>query len=252
MNVDDYFDDLQAFEGMTTWLYCDVRGFVTVGIGNLVSSPESCMALPFYRKGIDLNATDGEKAAGWRKVKAAYDKTKSAAYYQGVCDLRLELDFVKGLCARRLTMEFIPGIKRLLHDFDDFPLPARKALVDLAYNLGVGGLSKFVTLLDACQRQDWEVAARSCGRKGAREKRNLWTAQMFIDAAAAPPPLLDLPPPVPSPQPLLAVAPPHPVAAALPWYARPDTGLLGLFVRALFWAAKAVSAIFGPSERKKP
>lgn len=30
------------------------------------------------------------------------------------------------------------------------------------------------------------------------------------------------------------------------------TWLLGLFVRALLAAARAVSAIFGPSERKKP
>jgi len=250
MNVDDYFDDLQAFEGCTTWLYCDVRGYVTIGIGNLVSSPESCMALPFVRKKTDLHATDGEKAAGWRAVKAAYDKTKSAAFYQGVTDLRLDLPYVKSLCARRLTMEFVPGIKRLLHDFDDFPLSARKALVDLAYNLGVGGLSKFVTLLGACQARDWELAARSCGRKGAREKRNLWTAQMFVDAAAeAEKTPLDLPPP-PSPEPLLAVAAPAPVVTAPAWYARPDTALLGLFVRALLWAVGAVSALFGTKEKR--
>jgi hypothetical protein len=27
---------------------------------------------------------------------------------------------------------------------------------------------------------------------------------------------------------------------------------LGQFVRALFWVVRAISAIFGPSERKKP
>ena len=160
MNIDDYFDDLQSFEGCTTWLYCDVRGYVTVGIGNLVASPEACMALPFVRKKLDLHATDAEKTAGWRKVKAAYDKGKSAAYYKTVCDLRLDLDHVKALCARRIETEFVPGIKRVLHGFDDFPLPARRALVDLAYNLGVGGLSKFVNLLAACQARDWAAAAR--------------------------------------------------------------------------------------------
>jgi hypothetical protein len=30
------------------------------------------------------------------------------------------------------------------------------------------------------------------------------------------------------------------------------TWLLGLFVRALLWAVRAVSAIFGSSERKRP
>ena len=35
-----------------------------------------------------------------------------------------------------------------------------------------------------------------------------------------------------------------------PWYTRPATLLLGLFVRALFWAAKAVSWICGTKEKR--
>ena len=41
MDIGDYFDDLEAHEGCCQWLYCDSRGFVTVGIGNLVASAVS-------------------------------------------------------------------------------------------------------------------------------------------------------------------------------------------------------------------
>jgi GH24 family phage-related lysozyme (muramidase) len=184
MNVDDYFQDLVQWEGCTTWMYCDVRGYVTVGIGNLLATEDAAIGLPFFRRVNRLHATDAEKGAGWRTVKSAYDGSKSAAFYRDVTTLRLEEDYVKDLVGRRLESEFIPGIKRLLHDFDGFPLPARKALVDLAYNLGVGGLAKFHHLMAACQERDWAAAAGQCHRSTSRDSRNAWTAQMFIDADA--------------------------------------------------------------------
>jgi hypothetical protein len=127
MDIGDYFDDLEAHEGCCQWLYCDSRGFVTVGIGNLVASADAAKAYPFVHRDTNAWATDDEKAAGWQTIKDAFDATKSAAFYAGKCDLRLALDYVKSLVSTRLANEFIPGLVRLCPQFSTFPssCPAR-------------------------------------------------------------------------------------------------------------------------------
>lgn len=180
-DVSDYFDDLVQFEGCTTWLYCDTRGFVTIGIGNLVSSPDACAKLPLV--GADESpASDEAKRAAWACVTDAFTSEKSAEFYRHLTVERLPLSEAQALVAQRLELEFIPGIRQLCHDFDAWPLPARKAIVDMAYNLGIGGLAKFHNLISACQNQDWAAAAHECHRSTSRDSRNAWTMTQFIDA----------------------------------------------------------------------
>ena len=191
MNFSDYFDDLQAHEGCMTWLYCDNRGFVTTGIGNLVASADACAALPWFHAannpaGGPVPAADGEKRSAYTKVMNAFWLIKpSAMQYRSISDLRLTLDFVVGLVGQRLETEFVPGIQELCPDFDEFPLSARRALVDLAYNLGVHGLSNFQMLLAACNARDWATAARQCHRSTSRDSRNDWTAEMFASCSGS-------------------------------------------------------------------
>jgi len=184
MNVADYFDDLDAHEGCVPWMYCDSRGFVTVGIGNLVSSPAIAATLPFRHVNGE-GALPTERETAWARVNDAYKPNRSAAAYREVTDLRLSQDFMRDLVASRLAGEFIPGIQRLCPGFDTMPLPARRALVDMAYNLGVHGLAMFPHMLAAVNAGDWEMAANQCHRSTCRDTRNAWTAQMFVDAAIA-------------------------------------------------------------------
>ena len=184
-NTSDYFDDLQAHEGCCTWLYCDSRGYVTTGIGNLVADADACASLPWQHAlsnvgGSPAPVPDEPKRTAYANVLNAFGPTKpSAMSYRSISDLRLTLDFVVGLVEQRLEAEFIPGIQELCPSFDEFPLPARRALVDMAYNLGVHGLSHFNLMLTACNARDWATAARQCHRSTCRDSRNDWTAQMF-------------------------------------------------------------------------
>lgn len=170
-------------EGCTTWLYCDVRGYPTIGIGNLVASPAAAIALPF-RDTFGATPTEDDKREAWKTVVGAFDKSHSAAFYKHLTTLRLTDDFVYQLAATRLERDFLPGIRKLCHDFDAWPETAQRAIVDMAYNLGVHGLSHFVNLLGACQAQDWAAAAHECHRSTCRDSRNAWTMTMFIDAEA--------------------------------------------------------------------
>jgi GH24 family phage-related lysozyme (muramidase) len=188
----EYFDDLEAHEGCTTWLYCDDRGFVTIGIGNLVADADHCASLPFFHRLSPANApptavTDDDKRSAYERVKNAFDNSKSAAFYAGLTDLRLTTEYVTDLVGTRLANDFLPGITRLCPNFDTFPAPARRALVDMAYNLGVHGLGMFPHMLAACNAGDWAMAAGQCHRSSCRDTRNAWTAQCFIDAEVATP-----------------------------------------------------------------
>lgn len=174
----DYFGDLAAHEGCCTWLYCDAWGNATTGIGNLVADADACAALPW-------TGTDDPRDVYTRVLNAFGPVKPGSSAYANLSDLRLTLDVVTGLVSQRLEAEFLPGLRRLCPGFDGFPLAARRALVDMAYNLGVGGLAKFVHLLAACNAGDWETAEAQCHRSTCRDSRNGWTANMFAAAAAA-------------------------------------------------------------------
>ena len=185
LNISDYFADLQAHEYATTWLYCDRLGYVTIGIGCRVFNADAAAALPW------ATGKDDPRAA-WLRVHNAFGPAKpSALYYQSFSDLRLTMDAVTAMVAQRLETEFMPCLYRLCPGFDGFPLPARRALVDMAWQYGdessTRGLAGFPSMLAACNSDppDWATAAiESHGECSA--ERNAWRAQMFEEAASAP------------------------------------------------------------------
>jgi GH24 family phage-related lysozyme (muramidase) len=91
---------------------------------------------------------------------------------------------VNRLTEHRIIGEFVPGLRGIFSDFDGYPLPARRALLDLAYNLGVHGVSKFTHLIAACESGNWHTAAEECSTKNGRVDRNEWRSAMFLEAAS--------------------------------------------------------------------
>src|SRR5690242_21318627 len=71
----------EPFEGSVPYMYLDIKGLVTVGVGNLIDPVELATALPFRFKdkpGIGTPgalASTNQIAAEWRKLK----NTKSLA-----------------------------------------------------------------------------------------------------------------------------------------------------------------------------
>jgi GH24 family phage-related lysozyme (muramidase) len=185
MDIKSFVEELAdpTREGCATWPYCDSRGYVTVGIGNLLATAEACVALPFHHVITGEEASDDEKRFGWARVAQARTPGASANAYRNTSTLRLTREYVFELAATRIERTFIPGIKRLCHDFDAWPEPAQRGILDMAYSLGIAGLSRFVNFLGACQARDFETAAKECHRHDARESRNAWTAAMFREAA---------------------------------------------------------------------
>ena len=78
-----------------------------------------------------------------------------------------------------------PGLRRLLVHFDGYPLSAQRALVDIAYTVGLEDLARFRNLIGACERGDFATAAEHCHRRAARQIRNAATQALFLEAAHA-------------------------------------------------------------------
>lgn len=184
MTAEELLAGLRRWEGCERHMYLDDRGFVTCGIGHLVRDHNAALGLPW------VNEIDGELAAP-SEIRTSFDVVKSATpgmdadWYAKLTRIRLGADDVTAIALSRLSNEFLPGLRRLWHGFDDFPAPARVALVDMAWNLGVAGLGKFTRLRDACERGHWQVAAMECRRVTSREERNRWTVEQFISAEAS-------------------------------------------------------------------
>lgn len=180
LELHEAMTDLSRWEGFTTWLYLDTRGLVTVGIGNMLPDVQACRALPW--KTVGQPSTAAEVDAAWTAVRRM-EPGRAASSYANATKIRLDQGDVMALAERRLEREFLPGLKRLYPGWDTFPASAQRALVDMAWNLGIAGLAKFRHLAGAVSARDWAAAAQSCGRSTSRPERNQWTRQLFRDAA---------------------------------------------------------------------
>jgi GH24 family phage-related lysozyme (muramidase) len=179
--------DIRHWEGSVPWLYLDTRGFVTVAVGNLLSTASAAMALPFVvdRNGTTVPAFSHEINDDYARVSRMSPGLSARAYRSPSSPILLDED-IDILLNRRLTSEFLPGLERMYPGFDRFPRPAQSALLDLAFNLGLGGLGKFHRLGAAVARRDWDTAAIQSSRRTSRPERNEWTAAKFRHAAGEP------------------------------------------------------------------
>ena len=183
MNPQDYIADLVAHEGCIPWLYCDSLGFVTIGIGNLVAKFSDTIALPLAHAD-GTPATDEEKTKAWYKVFGTFNRHATthlpAAGYKGLTDLRITQDYAETLAEARLVKEFLPGLMKVFNSFAGFPMNARRGLVDMIYNLGVGRFTnEFPKFIAAVRDGRWTDAAAECHRSSCRDERNDWTKSLF-------------------------------------------------------------------------
>lgn len=186
----DYVDALERWEGLTDYLYLDVKGLPTCGMGHLCKTERDALGLPWEVDG--RPATAAEVRAQFAAVAAAPvrlntdgQNTCGASFYEGFSTMRLPGGYARQLAAQRLEQEFLPALRADFPGFDAFPPSAREALVDMAYNLGAHALPvKFPTLTRAVNAGDFAAAARASHRRApTREERNVYVADLLMSAA---------------------------------------------------------------------
>jgi type VI secretion system secreted protein VgrG len=174
--------ELIRWEGGCQHLYVDTYGNVATAVGHRLPNANAAIALPWRHRGTGVSATPSEIRAAFEQVRAQGPGLKSIAY-RFASDLVLAAGVAVDLAVTRVQREVLPGLRRLCPTFDRYPLPAQRALVDMAYDLGTRGLAKFRNLIAACKRGDFATAAEHCHRRTTRGIRNAATRNLFREAA---------------------------------------------------------------------
>ena len=180
----------QTFEGRVSHMYLDIKGLVTVGVGNLIDPVELALALPFRLKNLPGTPADREQiAVEWRAIKSDRSLAeKGARACAPLTALELSDEAIDALISRRAAEDEV-SLKRQSQfaSFEAWPADAQLALLSMAWALGPSGVAGFPKLSAACQAMDFHTAAAECeisedGNAGV-VPRNAANRALFLNAA---------------------------------------------------------------------
>lgn len=185
---DAFYDFNVPFEGVINWMYLDIKGLVTIGVGNLIDPIDRAINLPFeYAGEPDSFVKEEEIRNAWQTAKSNSSlAVKGAKAFKSLSNLRLSEKAIRSLVDSRLTANetFLKGV---FGEFENFPADAQLALLSMAWAMGAGFASKFPKLRSACLSEDWDSAGEECsirevGNPGVKP-RNEADRTLFSNAA---------------------------------------------------------------------
>jgi GH24 family phage-related lysozyme (muramidase) len=182
------FKDFSAkFEGVVHWMYLDVKGLVTTGIGNLIDPVEQALVVP-WQKEDGSAASEDEIRAEWQAVKDNAElATAGFRAAEKVTSLRITDDAVEELVLKRLEAN-VASLKRDLPGFSDWPADAQLGILSMAWAMGAGFHHAWPKFSAAIHSADWAAAAENClisteGNAGVHP-RNEANVKLFGNADA--------------------------------------------------------------------
>lgn len=178
----DVAADFERWEGKVAHMYLDTAGLVTVGVGKMLPNVKAAQALGFIKQADGLAASAEDIATDFKQV-SKQAKGKLASSYKRYTKLMLPDEIIDTLL-KKLVAGFEADLKENFAHYRSYPAPAKRALLDMVYNLGLAGLVKFKKLKKAAESGKWRTAAVNCERAGPSDERNDWTRDMFLQAAA--------------------------------------------------------------------
>lgn len=194
---DIFYNFSTKFEGDIPWMYLDIKGLVTVGVGNLIDSSDNklidpvspALAVPFEYDGQPgSKATSVDIRAAWNTVKARNDlKTRGASAFKSLTNLRITSTSTQVLVNQKLLDNEIFLKRNYFSQFDSWPADAQLGVLSMAWAMGAGFPAKYPKFTTACQSEDWDTAATQCdistvGNPGVKP-RNDANRILFSNAA---------------------------------------------------------------------
>lgn len=179
--LDTLRKNLERYEGKVAHMYLDSRGFVTVGVGSLLSKVGDAQKLPFLKESGEY-ASQEEIGSEFNAVESQ-EGNRVASYYQQFTALHLSNDAINDITNEHIET-FYKELKVIYEGFDDFPSKAKLALFDLIFNLGMTKLRKKWPKLNACvAASDWAAAAENCRRRGISDDRNDYVKELLLTSS---------------------------------------------------------------------
>lgn len=154
-NVQNRVISFQAsHEAAVEWMYLDQLSKVTVGIGQLIDSPEAAVKLGgFVHKGSNVLATDSEIRQEWQMVKSS----GTAGRYkllEGKTNLRLPRAVIDKIALAN-AKGIVTTLKGMGHAWDSYPADGQLGLL----SLGWIGIMKYPKCLNYVKQGNWFYAA---------------------------------------------------------------------------------------------
>jgi GH24 family phage-related lysozyme (muramidase) len=177
-------------EGLVRFMYQDIKGLITIGMGNLIDPVGLALSLPFRKRGGGPFVGQAEIRAEWDLIKSKPELAqKGYTACDPLCTLELDNDAIDQLIARRLwqNVAFLKHHKAFA-TFDDWPADAQMGLLSMAWAMGPGFGPHWPKFSGACEKLDFAAAADNCrvsevGNPGV-VKRNDADERLFRNADA--------------------------------------------------------------------
>lgn len=180
----------EPFEGRVRTLYADVKGLITVGVGNLVDPIDAALCLPFVdAAGTPL--TRAEITTWWHHVKndpmCAVQGYRYAERY-AVNGAHLPDEAIDALIATRIQQMW-DVLDKYIPKLDTYPSRVHMVLMSMAWAMGPHFLRAFPTFKKRLLARDWLSAADQCkiseaGNPGVKP-RNAYNKTMLLAAYGA-------------------------------------------------------------------
>jgi hypothetical protein len=184
-------DFLKQYEGKVNFMYLDVKGLVTIGIGHLIDPVSMALKLEFGSKGGGGPVSGAEVTAEWQTVKARKDLIgQGSAAFGAITKLQLTDNGIKSMVnddAKSIEnyIKTNASAARFYSNWDNWPADAQLGFLGVAWGgipLPQFGWHKFP---EACRLEDWDTAAVECKiNSPIAAGRNEAHKLMFLNAAA--------------------------------------------------------------------
>ena len=153
----------KKFEGCIPWIYLDIKGLATVGIGCLIEPAGQALALPFVHRGTEDRATQDEISRDWVMVKRqrnlAHQGAQRARFFT---NLDLLPEGIEALALQRLKLNEDYLLGHAFPMFGEFPADAQLGIHSMAWACGAGFPRIFPRFTAAAKVSDWAGCVREC------------------------------------------------------------------------------------------
>jgi GH24 family phage-related lysozyme (muramidase) len=161
---DNFITFTTQFEGRVKWMYLDIKGLVSTGIGNLIDPVSLALPLPWVHNSDGASASQTEITNEWNKVKG--DQSLAQKGYKAAAppytSLHLTDDQINQLVMSKLS-QFEATLKKTTEfaNLDSWPADAQLGLFSMAWAMGPGFGPGWPSFRAACAAQDWAGAAKN-------------------------------------------------------------------------------------------
>ncbi len=173
-------------EGVLSFMYLDVKGLVTTGMGNLIDTPDEALSLP-WRNADGSLATRMQIAGEWSYVKSRQDmKLKGGGAFGTITRLRLDAAGVDSAVARTLD-RMDHALEARFPFYDLWPWQAQLATLSMSW--ACGPAFRFPKLEAALRAEDFLEASKHCTIQEAGNPgvipRNVKNRELYVAATPA-------------------------------------------------------------------